>query len=332
MSVRAARRTARQFAGERFRRLFIPFLVCSLLLHPFQEYLKWVHKGWFKGPFIGPEFLSRYIDSRPGPPPAQLLNPDFAYQYAELLRPTVFREFGEHLWFLGFLFSFSLISLPFFLWLKKDAGKRFITILAGLAERRGGILLFILPTALSRILLQPFYPDYTDWSDFSFMLVFFILGYILYANERFQQIIRRDWLFGLSLGSINTIVIVFLLAMGVGVDWVKTPGTPGFYLAWALMSINAWCWVVVALYLGLRYLSARNKRLVYGENAMMPFYLFHHPVIVIIAFFVVQWDAGILMKLPVVVLSSFVITLGIYELIIKRIRALQVFFGMKAKV
>jgi len=324
-------RTARQFANERFRRLLIPFIVCSILFHPFQEYLKWIHKGWYEGAFFSAEFFSRYIDSRPGPAPAKFLNPDFFHEYAELLRPTVFINFGEHLWFLGFLFSFSLISLPFLLWLKKDVGKRFITWLVGMVERRGGILLFILLPALSRVLLQPFYPDYTDWSDFSFMLAFFLIGYILYADERFQQIIRRDWLFGLILGLINTIVIVTLLAVGVGVDWVKTPGVPGFYLAWTLMSVNAWCWVVVALYIGMRFLDLRNKWLVYGQEAMMPFYLFHHPVIIVIAFYVVQWGADILMKLPVVVLGSFAFTLGIYELIIRRIKPGQVLFGMKAK-
>ena len=55
------------------------------------------------------------------------------------------------------------------------------------------------------------------------------------------------------------------------------------------------------------------------------------PVIVVIAFYVVQWDAGTLVKLPVVVLSSFAVTLGLYELFIRRIGAAQALFGMKAR-
>jgi glucan biosynthesis protein C len=325
------RRTARQFARERFRRLFIPFVICSIFLHPFQEYLKWIHKGWFEGSFFSIEFLSRYIDSRPGPAPGNLLNPDHLSEYLEFLRPTVFINIGEHLWFLGFLFSFSLISLPIFLWLKKDVGKRFIGWMLRMVEKRGGILLFILPPALSRIVLQPFFSDYTDWSDFTFMLVFFIMGYLLYADERFQQIIRRDWLFGLILGSINTIVIVTLLAMDIGVDWVTNPEVPGFYLAWFLMSVNAWCWVVVALYIGMRFLDMRNKLLEYGQEAMMSIYLFHHLVIIIIAFYVVQWDIGILPKMLVVVPGSFVVTLGLHELVIKRIPLIQILLGIKSR-
>jgi glucan biosynthesis protein C len=323
------RRTSIQFARERFSRLFIPFIVCSILLHPFQEYLKWIHKGWFAGSFLSADFWSRYIASRPGPSPSNLLDPDHFTEYLEFLRPTVFINFGEHLWFLGFLFAFSLISLPVFLWLNREAGKRFIGWLAGLVEKPGGILLFILPPALSRIILQPFFPEYTDWSDFTFMLIFFITGYILYTDGRFQQIIRRDWRFGLVLGSINTIIIVALLAMGVGVDWVTTPGMPGFYLAWALMSVNAWCWVIVALYLGMRFLDVLNNWLEYGQQAMMSVYLFHHLVIVIIAFYVVQWDLGIPPKMLVVILGSFLVTLGLHELVIKRIPLIQVVLGIK---
>ena len=42
----------------------------------------------------------------------------------------------------------------------------------------------------------------------------------------------------------------------------------------------------------------------------MPFFLIHQPVI-IIALFVVQWEASIMVKPPLVVLGSFVITLGL---------------------
>ncbi len=71
----------------------------------------------------------------------------------------------------------------------------------------------------------------------------------------------------------------------------------------------------------------------------MPFFLFHQPVIIVIAYYVVQWDvsaklgasAGILLKLLTVVLSSFVVSLGLYELLVRRISAVRVLFGMKSR-
>ena len=55
------------------------------------------------------------------------------------------------------------------------------------------------------------------------------------------------------------------------------------------------------------------------------------PVIIVIAYFVVQWDAGIPVKLPVVVLGSLVVSVGLYELIIRRVDPLRVVFGMKSR-
>jgi TRAP-type mannitol/chloroaromatic compound transport system permease small subunit len=71
----------------------------------------------------------------------------------------------------------------------------------------------------------------------------------------------------------------------------------------------------------------------------MPFFVLHQPVIIAIAYFVVQWDTstalgagtGITLKLLVVVLGSLLVTLGLVELVIKRIPVLRGLFGMKTR-
>jgi hypothetical protein len=68
----------------------------------------------------------------------------------------------------------------------------------------------------------------------------------------------------------------------------------------------------------------------YAQEAVLPFFLLHQPVIIAIAFYVVQWEAGIPVKLVTVVLGSFTVTLAIYELLIRRIGPLRTLFGMKA--
>jgi hypothetical protein len=45
----------------------------------------------------------------------------------------------------------------------------------------------------------------------------------------------------------------------------------------------------------------------------------------------VQWDAGISLKLLVVVTGSLLVTLGLIELVIKRIPLLRSLFGMKTR-
>jgi peptidoglycan/LPS O-acetylase OafA/YrhL len=63
----------------------------------------------------------------------------------------------------------------------------------------------------------------------------------------------------------------------------------------------------------------------------MPFYLFHQPVIIVIAYYVVQWDTGITVKLLAVVLGSLLVSLGLVELLVKRINVLRSVFGIKAR-
>ena len=62
---------------------------------------------------------------------------------------------------------------------------------------------------------------------------------------------------------------------------------------------------------------------------MLPFFLLHQPVIIVIAYYVVQWNAGIFPKLMTVVISSLLVTLALYEFVIRRVGFLRTVFGMK---
>jgi hypothetical protein len=256
---------------------------------------------------------------------------EFAASREVGFNPQVFGWAGYHLWFLGFLFAYSLIALPLFLWFKQDAGRRFIAWLGKLSERRGSLFLFLIPLVLVQFVLRPVYLAEHHWADFVYTLVFFVSGYILYADQRFMQAIRRDWPLMLTAGILSTLFFFATAAAGVALEWMSTPGTPQFYLGWGVFCVNSWCWTMFVLYVGIRFLDFSNKWLQYGQEMIMPFFLFHQPVIIIIAYYVVQWDVSLLLKLLTVVLSSFVVALGLYELFIRRISAVRVLFGMKSR-
>jgi peptidoglycan/LPS O-acetylase OafA/YrhL len=304
------RRTPRQYAIERVQRLLIPFLVGAILLTPLQLYFEWSHQ-------VQTEVFS-----------GTLL--DFLASREIGFSPQVFGWAGYHLWFLGFLFAYSLIALPVFLWFKQDAGRRLIAWLAGLCDRRGGLFLFLIPLVLVQLILRPFFPAEHHWADFAFTFVFFVSGYILYADERFTMTIRRDWPLMLAAGITSTLYFIGTAAAGVAMDWMSDPGLPQFYLGWSIFAVNSWCWAMFVLYIGMRYLNFTNKWLRYGGETIMPFFVLHQPVIISIAYFVVQWEAGIMVKLLVVVLGSLLVTLGLVELI-KRVGILRGLFGMKTK-
>jgi peptidoglycan/LPS O-acetylase OafA/YrhL len=314
------RRTSGRYIRERVTRLLIPFIVGAIVLTPIQAYFELTHKGWWQGGSIVEFLLSSEARTY------------FYTEYNPLtIGPEIFAHLGYHLWFVGFLFAFSLLALPVFSWLNGDSGKRFITLFARLANWRGGLLLFAIPLVLIGYILQPFLSGYTGWPSFLFLFVFFISGYILIADQKFIQAIRRDRWLHLLLGIACTLFF-FSVAAGVPVgDWLVSLGTPEFYISWTAWGINSWCWTMVMFYVGMRFLNTTNKWLQYGREASYPFFFVHQPVIIVIAFYVVQWELALWIKLLVVAVGSFAVSLGLYELLVRKINPVRTLFGMKPR-
>jgi glucan biosynthesis protein C len=305
------RRTAGRFTRERTLRLLVPFFTGTLLLGPVQLYLSWSHKsqtGVFTGSFV--EFLAHRLPQ---------------------IGPKYFGAFGYHMWFLGFLFAYSLLALPLFTWLKGEAGRRVVSRLADLCERRGTILLFILPVVAVRLSLQPFFPQAQHWADFFSHGTFFVLGYLLFADERFLRAIRRDWGLLLGVGIAAILAVLAMVATMESFDIEMAPATSSEFLLWGLIAVCGWCWTAFMLYIGMRYLDRDSKVLRYGLSVNLPFFVVHQPVILAVAYFVVQWEAPIAIKLLAVVLGAFAVSIGLTEWVIKRTGMLRVLFGMKAR-
>jgi hypothetical protein len=69
----------------------------------------------------------------------------------------------------------------------------------------------------------------------------------------------------------------------------------------------------------------------YAREAQLPFYVLHELPIVVIGFYVVQWDVNSLVKYIVISLSSLVATLLLYDIGIRRTRLTRFLFGMRPK-
>jgi glucan biosynthesis protein C len=79
----------------------------------------------------------------------------------------------------------------------------------------------------------------------------------------------------------------------------------------------------------MRYLDFTDKVLEVDQEAILPFFVSHQPVIIILPYYAVQWQTSLLVKLLFVVTGSFSVTLGLYEFLIRRIPSLGQIFGMK---
>jgi glucan biosynthesis protein C len=66
----------------------------------------------------------------------------------------------------------------------------------------------------------------------------------------------------------------------------------------------------------------------FGE-ASYPLYILHQTVIVVVGYYVVQWSAGVLPKLLVILVASFLITLALYDVAVRCTNVTRFLFGMR---
>ena len=308
-------RTGGQYLFDRVKRLLIPLYTVGLfILLPPQFYFELVTNRGYTGTFW--EFIPRYIGS---------------IKHLDFDDPCFFTPFSGHLWFVQYLFLISLVMLPLLLYLKSEPGRRLIERLAGCCDRQGGIFLFLIPLAIVRICLRGFFEGEHTWADFFYYAVFFVMGYIMPADKRFTEGFKRHGWVCLALGMAGFGGEGFFI-FGLGYNY---PGSESFSLIYVLfqivMSIASWSWVVFILSLGARYLNFNNKALAYGNEAVLPFYIFHQTIILIVGWFVIRWNMGILPKYLIVCVISFVLIMALYELLVRHINILRFFFGMRPK-
>ena len=151
------------------------------------------------------------------------------------------------------------------------------------------------------------------------------------SDERLRQAVRRDWAITLTVGSVTFLVGVIITFSTGDLNIESSPHNLQDFIWWGLFVICGWCWTAFTLYIGMRFLNFSNRVLRYGQEAVVPFFVVHQPVIIVIAYFVVQWNAALVPKLLVVVVGSFAASLLLHQLIIRRVSILRVAFGMKRK-
>jgi hypothetical protein len=85
-----------------------------------------------------------------------------------------------------------------------------------------------------------------------------------------------------------------------------------------LRAFNSWCWPVAVAGLSGRFLRFNNNALPYANEAVLPFYILHQTVIVIIGYLIISWRAGVVVKHPFLIISSFTVIMVVYECVIRR--------------
>jgi hypothetical protein len=296
------RRAGKEFMRERVTRLLIP-LVFGIFTHIMvQVYIERVSHGQFTGTFW--QFIPQYFNGWYG------FGGNFAWM-------------GLHLWYLLMLYLFSWLTLSLFIkWRSESA---FMTQLADVFAKPGMVFLFFIPVGLVEILVNLF-PDsigirsFGGWSPFTYLTIF-ILGYILVTSDRYRDAIERQRFLSLTLALV-ALFGGFYLVLGMDVSSYS----PLF--SW-VRGFNTWAWLLTFLGFASRHLNFNNDFLKYANEAVLPFYILHQSVIVIVGFFIADWNIAVFPKFLFMLVVNFAIIMVLYEFAVKRIGVLRYLFGMK---
>jgi len=163
--------------------------------------------------------------------------------------------------------------------------------------------------------------DFGGWSLLSY-LVFFCLGYVVACDGRCRAAMERHRVAAVVLALATLTASLFLVRSGYS---SRAAG-----LAF-LRAFHSWFCLVAMLGFGSRYLNSAYPALTYANEAVMPFYILHQTVIVVLGYLLISWEAGVMAKYAVLLLAAFTVMATAYELAIRRLSVLRFLFGMKLK-
>jgi hypothetical protein len=342
------KRTVSQFLLNRVHRLLIPFITGMVIVFP--------PVTWFSLKFHQPsysetywQFLGRYFDVRF----SLSAFPEFIVGAS----PDGLWRTG-HLWFVIYLFVYTLLLLPLFWYLRQPTGQRLVARGVDFLTRPWAIFLLALPLGLIEAFLLT--ETAGNWNRYVWPF-FIVYGFLLASDRRFERALQCHRKSALLLG----IVAFFIYFMGIGYLFQLETDPWTSYSAVGLLArffkgLGSWYWVVAIMGIA-GYMSQRGERqdqlvpapngdpdsrllkpspgpawmdglAIYVKEAQLPYYVLHLTPMIIIAFFVVQWQVNALVKYGVIVLGTLVAILMVYDLAIRRTWPTRFLFGLRPRI
>lgn len=318
-------RTNARYVKERVSRLLVPLIFAMFTVIPLQVYVVVLsNPGIIRAvgmPITVPDYLHSFVQFYP----QYILGLVYFLGHPSV---TGFIAFIGHLWFLLYLFIFSLVALPLFRALKSPRGQRQIARLATFSARPGAIFALCAPLVLIDALAHALWTGVGFAAETAVYLTLFIYGYALYADPRFERAVRRQWGLALAAG-----MALWLAAERVQLQQSPRPydnSMGSLFTVVPLRGVIAWLWVVGLAGFAMTYLSRPSRLLGYLGEAAYPIYVMHVAVIVSVGYLLLGWDAPLLIKYLAIMVAAYVITFAIFDVFIRRFPTLRLLFGLRA--
>ncbi|MFZ0932569.1 MAG: acyltransferase family protein [Syntrophobacteraceae bacterium] len=294
-------KTPKEYARERRTKLLKPFIAATLLVCAPLSYLRALFIGSFHGSFL--QFYPLFFTN--GAYPRGNFN-------------------WGHLWFLVYLFVFTLILRPFFVRMTVERASARLVAASSILEKGLWIYIVVIPSMFTETLLRPFFPGlqnlFWDWANFTLYLVLVFYGFVFAMNDRILDNIERIRTFSLVLAIFLFVVAAYLRLSGMG------PVMGRMFPAFKALMVFAWVFAVLGY--AKRYLNRQGRFYKYLNNASFPFYIFHYVPITVAAYFIARSDLNVWLKWVVIIVLAYPSTFALYE-IVKRIPVLRFLFGVK---
>ena len=211
-------------------------------------------------------------------------------------------------WFILFLFLVSVIAVPFikrFELTNKDFSIPSI------------VLIGLIPTLLFPILNLG---DYMGaGKSIAVYLAFFLLGYYVLANDNVMEKLEKNKII-IGLLTLLLTVVYFIGCITANIIFVSIFS---YYVVFF-----GWICILFLLTLGKIYLNKTNNIAQYLSESSFSIYIFHEPILIAIAFYMIQFTSDIFIQMISILLLTIPITLGVYT-ICKKFKVTKFLFGIK---
>ena len=311
----AMRSRKKAFVKDRIKRLIVPFLFGIIFIIPPQRFYELIMFHNFSGNYL--DFIATY--------PSHQLEANMG---SSLL--LWFGHLGTHIWYLPFLFVITVLTLPL---LKKIQNRQLkFTWLKNIMKSNIGVFILVIPMIFVRIILKPIYSEYTDWADFFVYLLPFIYGFLFMSDQEFISIAKSKMYLFLAVGIITSCIFLYVGSQSAqNVQEYLHPSFSMYHIQISILSmIIAYSWIMFFLAFFARYLNFNHTLLIPANTSILPIYILHQTLIIVIGFYVVNMELNIFLKFAIIVLIAIPASVCIYK-IIQTNNVLRFLFGLKVK-
>lgn len=221
----------------------------------------------------------------------------------------------EHLWFVAYLAAYSFVLAAVLAmggarvstalehlagWLSSD-GRLLWTPIAALVAMRLA-LLFVVPERQGL---------FSDWGGHAQFLPPFLLGFLLARSPQLWTAVRRTWKPALAIAVVAGIVVV---AVEIHYPGEAVPAHETMALDRACRVAMAWSMTLLLFHLADRFWNRDHRWRATLAEAVFPFYIVHHPAIVLIAWYTLPLGLGPVGEFALLLAGTFLTCLAAYLL------------------